>query len=189
MMPMQQYQPPPNMSHGNMPYYGQPGLAQQTQQIQYQAAPRAYASQDRLPAMPEMMQRPRTASVAPSSSQPVVRGAAPEQADMKQIVPATASWQPIRIPSPQEMGIGATQLANSEIALPRSYDLATVTSWLEQHGLQTYQRQKLAEGYQYSCPVKDQPAIIARGRTEPEALENLVREVIKQKQQIMLSRR
>ena len=123
--------------------YAQPqqGYVQQSQQQMLQNQPanatgRSYASGDRLPAIPDMMRRPTT-SPATESRQPVVRGAAPEQAITKAPAPAapsSAGWKPIRIPSPDEMGI-ATPTAKptpvSTVALPDRYDLGTVTAWLE----------------------------------------------------------
>jgi hypothetical protein len=194
MMPMQQYQSAPMQQQGG--YYGQPGLAQQTQQIQYAAPARSNASGDRLPAMPEMMQRP-TAPVAQHrqpTQQPMVRGGAPEVAQQPIAPPAPSSpgWQPIRIPSPAEMGIATTVSlpAKPEVALPAQYDLTTVTNWLDQQDIRHMQRKKLPEGYQFTCQVDEAtPAILVRGVTETEALQQLVREVMKQKQNLLLSQR
>ncbi len=202
-MPMQQFQPAPmqQMPPQQMPqggYYGQPGLAQQAQQIQYNAAPqRSYASADRLPAMPEMMQRPM--SPVPQqprqfAQQPTVRGSAPEVAQQTRTAPApsSAGWQPIRIPSPSEIGIATTVSMPSvpELAMPAQFDLATVTTWLDQQGVRHYQRQRLAEGFQFSCSVDEASSPIqVRGATEADALQQLVQEVVKQKQSGLLSRR
>lgn len=196
MMPMQQFQPAPMQQMPQGGYYGQPGLAQQTQQIQYAAPARSYASGDRLPAMPEMMQRP-TAPVAQlrqPTQQPMVRGGAPEVAQQPIAPPAPSSpgWQPIRIPSPAEMGIATTVSlpAKPEMAMPAQYDLTTVTNWLDQQDIRHMQRKKLPEGYQFTCQVDEaSPAIQVRGTTEADALQQLVREVVKQKQQLLLSRR
>jgi hypothetical protein len=196
MMPMQQYQPAPMQQMPQGGYYGQPGLAQQTQQIQYAAPTRSNASGDRLPAMPEMMQRP-TAPVAQlrqPAQQPMVRGGAPEVAQQPIAPPAPSSpgWQPIRIPSPAEMGIATTVSlpAKPEVTMPAQYDLTTVTNWLDQQDVRHMQRKKLAEGYQFSCQVDEAtPAILVRGVTEAEALQQLVREVVKQKQNLLLSQR
>lgn len=152
---------------------------------------RSYASNDRLPAMPGMLQRPvQQASQPQANRQPVIRAAAPEQqpavAQNRQ-----ADWKPIRIPSPSEMGILVKQtrtLPVSTVELPDRYDLGTVTTWLDRMDVRSVKRDKLVEGYQYSCLVGE-GQVTVQGATEEQALQKLVQEVARQKQSITLSQR
>lgn len=184
------------------PYYGQPqqGYAQQSQQQMLQNQPanatgRSYASGDRLPAIPDMLKRPTTPAVI-ESRQPVVRGAAPEQALTRAPAPPAPSsqgWKPIRIPSPDEMGI-ATPTAKptqvSTVALPDRYDLGTVTAWLDRQGARSCHRERLAEGIQFECSFTGNMAPIkVRGNTDEEALQKLVQEVVRQKQELSTNQR
>lgn len=214
MMPQQMYQQPgyPQQMQGGMPqgyaqqpqqpYYGQPqqGYVQQSQQQMLQQQPamqagRSYASGDRLPAIPDMLKRPTSAAVK-ELRQPVVRGAAPEQAMARAPAPAAHSspgWKPIRIPSPDEMGI-ATPTAKptpvSTVALPDRYDLGTVTAWLDRQGARSCHRERLAEGIQYECNFTGNLAPInVRGSTEEEALQKLVQEVVRVKQELTQNQR
>lgn len=207
MMPQQMYQQPgyPQQMQSGMPqgyaqpqqpYYGQPqqGYVQQSQQQMLQQQPanqagRAFASGDRLPAIPDMMKRP-TAPAVIESRQPMVRGAAPEQALTSASAPAASSspgWKPIRIPSPDEMGIvqvGAKPTPVATVALPDRYDLGTVTAWLDRQGARSCHRERLAEGIQFECSFTNSlPPIKVRGNTDEEALQKLVQEVVRVKQE------
>lgn len=211
MMPQQMYQQPgypQQMMQGGMPqgyaqqqqpYYGQQqqGYAQQ-QMLQNQpanATGRSYASGDRLPAIPDMLKRPTSAAVI-ESRQPVVRGAAPERTLAQAPAPAAPSsqgWKPIRIPSPDEMGI-VTPVARptpvATVALPDRYDLGTVTAWLDGHGARSCHRERLAEGIQFECSFTNSlPPIKVRGNTDEEALQKLVQEVVRQKQELSANQR
>ncbi|MFT3883102.1 MAG: hypothetical protein QM703_26055 [Gemmatales bacterium] len=213
MMPQQMYQQPgyPQQMQGGMPqgyaqqqqpYYGQPqqGYVQQSQQQMLQQQPanqagRAYASGDRLPAIPDMLKRPTSAAVK-EPRQPVVRGAAPEQLMTRAPAPAAPSspgWKPIRIPSPDEMGIvavGAKPTPVATVALPDRYDLGTVTAWLDRQGARSCHRERLAEGIQYECNFTGNLAPIkVRGSTEEEALQKLVQEVVRVKQELTQNQR
>jgi len=203
--PQQQMQGgmPPGYAQQQQPYYGQPqqGYAQQqSQQQMMQQQPamqtgRAFASGDRLPAMPDMLRRQATPAVT-EQRQPIVRGAAPEQALTRAPAPPAASspgWKPIRIPSPDEMGIvpvGAKPTPVSTVALPERYDLGTVTVWLDRQGVRSCNRERLAEGVQYVCSLgANAPAITVRGNTEEEAMQKLVQEVLRQKQELSQNQR
>jgi len=192
---------PPGYAQPQQPYYGQPqqGYAQQQQMLQQQPAMqtgRAFASGDRLPAIPDMMRRPSTPP-ATESRQPVVRGAAPEQALTRAPAPAAPSspgWKPIRIPSPDEMGIASVTATKptpvSTVALPDRYDLGSVTAWLDRQGARSCHRERLAEGIQFECSFTGNLAPIkVRGNTEEEALQKLVQEVVRQKQELTQNQR
>lgn len=179
--PAQQYMMQPQQGYSNQP-----------------APARSYASSDRLPAYPGMLQRP--APQAPS--QPVIRGAAPEMASNHvppAAPPASPGWKPIHIPTPDELGIAsnstrptipATTVSQPTLTLPEQYDLGTVTSWLDTVGARSFQREKLAEGIQLNCQLDaNQAPITVRGHTEKEALQKLVQEVVRQKQAVNLSQR
>lgn len=174
-----------------------PGYAQQPpanwQTAQNQPAiqaGRSYAANDRLPAMPDMMRRPATSPPA-EQRQPVIRGAAPDQA-MTPPVPAPSSsspaWTPIHIPTPGELGIASSETKPTPVAtitMPERYDLGTVTNWLDRLGAKSCQREKLAEGVQFACALDTGiPPITVRGTTDEDALQKLVHEVVRQKQQL-----
>jgi hypothetical protein len=192
MMPVQSMPAQPMMG------YSQQGMAQQGYAMQpagqfqpASQAPRSYASNDRLPAMPGMLQRPvQQAAQPPAVRQPVIRAAAPEQqpavAQHRQ-----ADWKPIRIPTPSELGILVKQtrtLPVNTVELPERYDLATVTLWLDRMDVRSVQRDKLLEGYQYSC-LLGEGQVTVQGATDQLALQKLVQEVARQKQNTMLSQR
>lgn len=181
-----------------------PGYAMQPQgnwqpaqhQPAFQAG-RSYASNDRLPAMPEMMRRPAATQSAGESRQPLVRGGAPEQASrVPQNPPVTQSspgWTPIRIPTPSELGILTSQSKTrpaSNVELPERYDMATVTGWLDRVGARSCLREKLPEGVHFVCSFSaNEQAIMVRGNTDEEALQRLVQEVVRRQQATTLSRR
>jgi len=196
---MMQGSPPPGYVQ-QQPYYAQqqPGYGQPSQMAQNQPAlqARGYGASDRLPAIPEMMRKP-AAPPATEPRQPIVRGAAPEQA-LAQAPPASRpsspGWTPIRIPSPDELGIAPVALTKtfpvSTIATPERYDLSTVTAWLDGQGARSCQREKLAEGIQFVCSFgANTPALTVRGTTDEEALQKLVQEVVRRKQELTLSQR
>lgn len=191
---MMQGSPPPGYVQQQQPQYGQPqqGYGQPSQMAQNQPAiqaGRSYSSNDRLPAIPDMIRRP-TKPPATDSRQPLVRGAAPEQAlTQAPRAPASSSpgWTPIHIPTPVEMGIAPIEQANSTpvstITVPDRYDLGTVTTWLDRLGARSCNREKLAEGVQFVCSFgATTPAITVRGNTDEEALRKLVQEVIRRQQ-------
>jgi hypothetical protein len=143
-----------------------------------------------------MMRRPTTPP-ATESRQPVVRGAAPEQALTRAPAPAAPSsqgWKPIRIPSPDEMGIASVTATKptpvSTVVLPDRYDLGTVTAWLDRQGARSCHRERLAEGIQFECSfINSLPPIKVRGNTDEEALQKLVQEVVRQKQELSANQR
>ena len=187
--------PPPGYVQQQQPYYGQPqqGYAQPSQQMAQNQpaiqAGRSYTSNDRLPAIPDMMRRPAKPPVT-EPRQPLVRGAAPEQAlaqAPRAPAPSSPGWTPIRIPTPTEMGIAPIEQAKSTpvltITLPDRYDLGSVTSWLDRLGARSCQREKLAEGVQFVCSFDTTtPTITVRGNTDEEALQKLVQEVVRRQQ-------
>ncbi|HQR09354.1 MAG TPA: hypothetical protein PLN21_21210 [Gemmatales bacterium] len=198
--PQQQMQGGMPQGYAQQPYYGQPqqGYAQQ-QMLQNQpanATGRSYASGDRLPAIPDMLKRPTSAAVI-ESRQPVVRGAAPEQALTRAPAPpapSSQSWKPIRIPSPDEMGIASVTETKptpvSTVALPDRYDLGTVTAWLDRQGARSCHRERLAEGIQFECSFTgNMTPIKVRGNTDEEALQKLVQEVVRVKQELSANQR
>lgn len=177
------------------PQQGMPpqGYAMQPAQ-QFQPAgqaPRSYAGNDRLPAMPGMLQRPVQQAAQPQANHPpVIRAAAPEQQPAL-VQNRQAEWKPIRIPTPAEMGILVKQTRTrpvSTVELPERYDLGTVTTWLDRMDVRSVKRDKLAEGYQYSC-ILGEGQVTVQGATEEQALQRLVQEVARQKQNITLSQR
>ncbi len=197
---MMQGSPPPGYVQ-QQPYYGQPqqGYGQPSQMAQNQPAiqaGRGYAASDRLPAIADMMRRPASPP-ATESRQPIVRGAAPEQTLTQAPAPPAPSspgWTPIRIPTPNELGIAPVDHAKtvpvSTIAMPERYDLGTVTAWLDRQGARSCNREKLAEGIQFVCSFGvTTPAITVRGSTDEEALKKLVQEVMRHKQELTLSQR
>ena len=187
---MMQGGPPPG-------YVQQPPANWQTAQNQpAMQTGRGYAASDRLPAMPEMMRQP-AATPPPQQRQAIVRGAAPEQsarpATPTPAAPSSSGWTPIRIPSPTEMGIASSETKPApvlSIALPERYDMSTVTTWLDRQGARSCQREKLAEGIQLVCSFgANTPTITVRGNTDEEALQKMVQEVVRRKQELTLSQR
>ena len=160
---------------------------------------RGYVANDRLPAIPDMMRRPTATPPPQEQRQPIVRGGAPDQTALQSRptppAPSSPGWTPIRIPTPNEMGIGSgeskhTPTPVTTIALPDRYDLSTVTTWLDRQGARSCQREKLAEGIQFVCNFgTGAPAIMVRGNTDEEALQRLVQEVVRRKQELTLSQR
>ena len=147
--------------------------------------PRQSASADRLPPMPEMLQRPPAnpvfqqpmAQAQPAS--PRVTATMPAATASQPTVPSQTSWQPIRIPSPEELGILVTTItAPTPDNTPRQFTLAEVIPWLDQQGVRQFHRNLQADGIEFSCHLDPTaPVITARGKTEAEALEKLVLEV------------
>ncbi len=197
MMPMMQQPgyPMHSMQGGPPPGYPQQQPAQWQPPSSYQNQPamqtgRIYTGNDRLPAMPDMMRRPAATSQPPENRQPLVRGGPPES-----ISPPSASspgWTPIRIPTPAEMGIAqasAKPTPSNSINLPDRYDIGTITNWLDRQGAKSCQREKLAEGVQYVCSFNtNTPSIAVRGVTDEDALQKLVQEVVRRKQELTLNR-
>lgn len=194
-------QMPPQIMQGSPPQgYAikqQPGNWQPAQNQPAMQAARGYVSNDRLPAMPDMMRRPAATNAPAENRQPIVRGAAPEQASAPPAnhpPPASSpGWTPIRIPTPIELGILTSQTKEtpvSTVALPERYDLGTVSSWLDRQGARSCLREKLPEGIQFVCNMgANTPTITVRGVTEEAALQKLVQEVVKSKQELTLSHR
>jgi hypothetical protein len=185
MPPSGTYAPPRSPAAGALAY-------QPPAQHRPRPAPsysRNAVASDRLPAMPEMLQRPAPQQARP----PIIRGAAPEETAARQPVPprpvAQVDWKPIRIPTPSQLGIPAnepTQVATLPVAtaaLPERYDLATVTAWLDSQGVRSCQRERLAEGVRYACTFasagQPEQTLSARGATDEDALKGLVQEVLR----------
>lgn len=193
MMPVQQMPAQQMMGYPQQGMQPQ-GYAMQPAQ-QFQPAPqatRSYASNDRLPAMPGMLQRPAQQPVNPPSvRQPIIRAAAPDAQQPALAQRQQADWKPIRIPTPVEAGILVKQtrtLPVGTVELPERYELGTVTAWLDRMDVRSVKRDKLAEGYQYSCHLGE-GQVTVQGATEELALQKLVQEVARQKQGVSLSQR
>jgi len=149
---------------------------------------------DRLPPIPEMLQRP-----AAPQRPALVRGGAPEESTPP-ARPVTrvaqAEWKPIHIPTPNQIGIPAPESAVLPVATmtaPARYDLATVTAWLDQQGVRSCQRERLTEGVRFVCSLAPkglaEQTLSARGTTDEEALKLLVQEVMRYRQMSSVSMR
>ncbi len=73
----------------------------------------------------------------------------------------------------------------STVTLPDRYDLGTVTAWLDRQGARSCHRERLAEGIQFECSfINSLAPIKVRGNTDEEALQKLVQEVVRVKQEL-----